>query len=380
MNIRNLAKILIPHGIYLWLSQRKNKKSEYVNDWLEEIDTQDSVDNSTVEPKQIISVQGFGYSGSGAIVDVMREYECNRVWGGYDIENTPVDSKKEIKQQPRAEIDIMRLSGGILELEKLITEQNVFIKDAAIRRFISLVDSWLALQSDNAIILSKGFKNAIKQFLGSIIDFKIPVGNKNPYNYHLYKNSLTSNNYIFFLKEITVMDYQKYARSFLENIFKLGGGKDILVLDQFCMDFNLDMNNLLKYVNNLKVIQIYRDPRDVYMTACEHNVEWIPTNSIEEFVKWYKICHKCIDNKKSNEQLLIIRFEDIVNDYDNTIDIIQKFTNITHSQHVNKLKFFDPAISKKNIGIWRNAEGSKKTFVEGIYNSLPEFCYQKNKI
>lgn len=38
------------------------------------------------------------------------------------------------------EINFMRLAGGIFEIEKLIESKNMFVNDALINRFISLID------------------------------------------------------------------------------------------------------------------------------------------------------------------------------------------------------------------------------------------------
>lgn len=52
--------------------------------------------------------------------------------------------------------------------------------------------------------------------------------------------------------------------------------KKFLVLDQFLSDTEYDLKKYSNYISNLKTIMVYRDPRDVYMTAKNLNIPWIP--------------------------------------------------------------------------------------------------------
>ena len=56
---------------------------------------------------------------------------------------------------------------------------------------------------------------------------------------------------------------------------------------------------------------------------------------------------------KSGSIVLKIRFEDLVNDYNNSKILIEKLIQKSDSDHIHKYKFFNPNKSKNNIGLWK---------------------------
>ena len=54
------------------------------------------------------------------------------------------------------------------------------------------------------------------------------------------------------------------------------------------------------------------------------------------------------------DHVLLISFEKLVEKYNYTKKIIEEFIGITENDHINELKFFNPDISNKNIGIYQN--------------------------
>lgn len=109
MNYKWLIAQLLPYRITKYIKSKKRFSIiKFRHHNCERYDT-------LGEKKDIISVQGFGYSGSGAVVDLLREYQNFTVWGIFEA-----DSHSSNIQQPKnqitKEIDFLRLSGGLFEL------------------------------------------------------------------------------------------------------------------------------------------------------------------------------------------------------------------------------------------------------------------------
>jgi len=91
------------------------------------------------------------------------------------------------------------------------------------------------------------------------------------------------------------------------------------------------------------------------------------TGSVDKFIKWHK---KVRENKKNidSNNVLFLKFEDLVLNYKNSIDKISKF--IGHNFiHIDQNKYFIPKISIKNIGIWKQYK--KQEEINKIRIELP---------
>ena len=78
---------------------------------------------------------------------------------------------------------------------------------------------------------------------------------------------------------------------------------------------------------------------------------------IGDFIKYQKALYKRLEQQKkevANDRFLIIRFEDLVLKYDDSVNTIFTFLNIDHKLHSRKKTIFIPEISKRNIGLWKN--------------------------
>ena len=63
--------------------------------------------------RHIVSVEGFGATGASAVVDLIREYDGQSVLGTVDPEGSQTDPGEDC-----GEIDFLRLTGGLLQLEQ----------------------------------------------------------------------------------------------------------------------------------------------------------------------------------------------------------------------------------------------------------------------
>ncbi len=311
----------------------------------------------------IISVQGLGFSGSGAVVDLLREYSCCKTFGGIDNEG----SKAKGKQPDSGEMDFLRYSGGLFEIEKFIEDDNIYIKDALIKRLKCTLDSCSFFASSDAKLLAN-------QFYNQIIDFEIDTFGHADINGNT-TDRLRNDCNIKVMKNLSVDDYITICRQFLTLLFNCYHQDKYryIALDQLCSDCNFNYTHYLKYVPNLKIIVSYRDPRDVYTYAITKNVPWIAHQTVSQFIKWYK--HQTKNLNLNSSDYLVVQFEKLVCNYDEQLKRIEEYLHLTPGQHDSMKSCFDPCSSRGNIGIWKNF-GGKKDDLNQIAVQLKEFCYE----
>lgn len=100
----------------------------------------------------------------------------------------------------------------------------------------------------------------------------------------------------------------------------------------------------------------------------------MPQN-VEDFVFWYNDKNKNLDKyiNSNDSRQLVLRFEELVLNYDESLSKILNFLNIDKSHHIAPKAQFRPEVSIKNIGLYKNAENKKA--IEYIYTHLKDYCY-----
>lgn len=356
MEIKDIARRILPYG---YISQRYNARNFELERLIQESD--DVIDLSISELskfKTIVSVQGFGYSGSGAVVDLLREYSNCQVIGYVSVEGS-----KTSKKASMAEVDIIRLSGGLFEIENYIDSTNAFHNNALINRTIKLFAS-------SPLSRIPEIQKLYVSFLKTIIDFSIPNLSKPYYNGYLYNPGDQSS--IYFLKQMTKEQFRIICGNFLNHIFNYfhSQGCDYFVADQLYSDGIFDMHRNQSYTHNLKVIFIPRDPRDLYAWTNYKKVEWIP-QKLEAFIKWYKIMYRNLHDCKSDA--LIIQYEGMCLDYENECKKVVKFLGLDERMHTSKCQCFNPDSSKRFVNLWKTSNMPTKDF-DQIKSELSEYC------
>ena len=119
MNIRHLIKQLMP----LSLAQRYMARNSFATKFKQTGYNENcEFPDEESKFKTIVSVQGFGYSGSGALIDFFREYPKFAVLGYVDVKGEGGGYTPKSMQQ--SEIDFIRLSGGLFEIEKYLESKR----------------------------------------------------------------------------------------------------------------------------------------------------------------------------------------------------------------------------------------------------------------
>ena len=189
----------------------------------------------------------------------------------------------------------------------------------------------------------------------------------------------------------TKMKFDKETRKYLEKIIKdLIGDLNIeehtIALPKAINPYRYDeIEKVINYFEDCKVIVVDRDPRDIYLELKRSGKErYIPISSDPQkkanaFIKLFKSMRNEQEKLKSNKNVLLLRFEDLCIDYDETLRKIYDFLQINEKKHISKRKYFNPDESIRNVSLWTNASKNEKDVITIIEKELNEFLYQGQK-
>jgi hypothetical protein len=168
------------------------------------------------------------------------------------------------------------------------------------------------------------------------------------------------------------------ARTFIGSLFEetklFKEGKNIVLdgaIDLYA--FKRQMN----YFPNAKMIIVDRDPRDMYADLLTGQFiigqELSKTHDWKIYVRYFKH-NRPSEEVLQAENVLQLHFEDLVLHYDMTVKRIMDFLGLEEKDHVNSKKFFDPAISKKKVGLWKTKLNEEEK--AGLAKELAEYLNQ----
>ena len=99
---------------------------------------------------------------------------------------------------------------------------------------------------------------------------------------------------------------------------------------------------------------------------------WIPKKP-HDFVAWYRYNLKGFVSTQKSSSMMVVRFEELVLQYSITVTKVLRFLGIDEDKHIHPKKYFNPEISKKNIGLWKSF--ANQDSIDLIYRELRDFCY-----
>lgn len=178
----------------------------------------------------------------------------------------------------------------------------------------------------------------------------------------------------------TYIDKEKFyqeTKKFTNKLFNIANKekKDFLIVDQLISPSNV--NRYLNYFDDIKVIIVERDPRDLYIASKQIYCEGIiPVDTVEDFCKWYQITrehrkHEMMDKNK----VLLINFEDLIYNYNESTQKVMKFLGLNARNHIEKYKYFDPKKSIRGTKLIERFPKFKKD-VNYIEKHLSEYIYE----
>lgn len=347
----------------------------------------------------IVDVTGFGWSGSGAVHDLLREYD--------DVQFASFDD---------FEFTLLYQVDGIADLEYKLCQKHCRYGDSdkAISRFLTLVKALEDTKGFKYNELFKGqFYNICEKYIKKLTQVEFEARNFDdvmskgfrekryiferaiwsrllcnrliyPIMQKLFHRNLVNeivkpNKHRIFLS-YNPEKFLETTQEFMEDLlsfFQINNPKQLpLVTDQF---FPPDgPEPYFKYVKEpAKCIVVKRDPRDLYLLAkfAYNSIFPIPTNTIDDFIVFYR---KTIEETitPDTDKHITINFEELVYNYDETVKKIETFIGAT--SHCKKNQFFDPNKSINNTQLF-NYYTDCKDDVAKIVSALPSSLFPFEK-
>lgn len=359
---KNIVKECMPVSMARWYMKKRSfatgfKNSAYTNGGI--------IEPQSPKYKSVVSVQGFNYSGSGAVIDLLREYPKFTVLGYVD---TAEDSGGYTpKSMQLSEIDFIRLAGGLFEIEKFLDCDNHFLNDALLNRTVQ------CFGSSSLYRYSDEVRDLMYRFFSQITSLR--TENLEMVYNNAYTVGLNETPDIYYLKKMTKESYYELCRNFLTAVFNTfhQEGKEYLAADQLLADHEYKYARNKEYIPNIKTILVPRDPRDTYTWAVIRKQPHMEHSSVERFISWYKHMYVNVEPSKEKEGCLITRYENLVLDYDAQEKRINDYLELSPEEHKLRQQYFRPEFSKRFVGIYKDLEGHDRDLAI-IKDQLSDYC------
>lgn len=334
----------------------------------------------------IVSTCGFGSTGSSAVSDYLME-----------CDNTQVMDK--------VEFTLTSCVDGLCDLEYHLMKQHARQHEGitAIQRFQARIKSFEKRWKKRTGITYKSIEQFTEEFLDRITQVKYigmspriyKGGNK--FVNEKFGDAILLRRIIKPLekKKVIKKDYYGYpfgevrlsihpadfyvaAQEYVKNILS-GMGADfnkMIVLDQAFS--GVDPAASFPFYEDPYAIVVDRDPRDMYIFAKKVLLttgRFMPTDTVENFITYYKLLRDNQPYKQPNERCLLVRFEEMVYDYENTVNRIDKFLNVTNTR---RKTVFVPEMSAANTNLVKKFPEFAED-VEKIEKELKEYLFDFDK-
>lgn len=337
---------------------------------------------------KVITCASYGGTGSGVVTDLVSEFKGSYCPGDFEFR-------------------FIQDYDGITTLESaLIDNHHRLNSDIAIRRFKHIIDH----QSSTGPLpkYEKFFNGKFKEISYKYIDSITDLTWKGYWEHHQVDKSVASQ-ILFYkvyprIKKIFRKPSEKsysnqppkqqmyFAYPTREAFYRKTkaytnelcsaidpeGKYDFIFMDQLVPPENI--SRYFNYFDNLKVIVVDRDPRDLYILN-EHSWKesWIPSQDIDIYIKWFKLLREHQKHQGEDpERVLRIQFEDVVVKYDESVEKIIKFLGLRPEDHIEKKKYFNPDRSIKNMRLYKKiSDKNELDKIKRIEKELSEYCYNE---
>jgi hypothetical protein len=340
------------------------------------------------DPKYIISTAtGYGCTGSSAVNDLLKEftnlYVCNEdsLWILQDFDAISDLEYFLIDGNHRSKTNL-----AIKKFEKFTKKKRVIFDRIFGKKFNYITKRYLKSITD-----ARFKKQIMPQEVSSLL-LRFWIFKASPQIqrvFYLIKKIFFLQKKIKFIarfpyveKTYTVPNKKKfyentkkYTNELFKNIQKNKKTKH-LHFDQLLPAMN--SQRYFNYLDNVKVIIVDRDPRDLYILNEEvwrGDFAMCDTSDVNQFISWYKNIRAHRVFEKRNKNIKYINFEDLIYNYEKTIRSISIFLGISQKNHYNKKNYFIPENSKLETRTWlQYPKYSKETTL--IEKELSNFCYK----
>lgn len=330
---------------------------------------------------KILACAGFGYTGSSIVSDYLSEYENIDVRAG------------------SFEFRFLHDYGGVSFLEdSLVNNYHKQSSDGAIHQFLKLIDYYsgnIFAKKYNKWFGGK-FKDISEEFVDELIDanwkgwlethaieqsslVRLICYQIIPRIKHFVYRGRIAHYYpqdMIYFSSPNKEYFQYCVKLYLNKLFSVidpNHEKEYLYFDQIVPPTNIE--RYLDYFDDIKVIVVDRDPRDLYIQNKFLTKEsWIP-NDVNTFIKVYRGQRRNIVKEPRNSNVMRINFEYAIYYYEDFENEIMAFLGLNKLQHINPKKSFNPMISIKNTKLWEKYDIDQRD-LDRISEDLKEYCFQ----
>lgn len=333
----------------------------------------------------LVVPRGFGHSGSGVIGDLLSEYDGTTVFGGADPDGSGRFAGVGQVNEESFEVDLFKAPGGVADLASAFGASRAWGKFKLLN-FVHVVES--LYREPHIPIYDRAFLERSRRFVADLtaaswrsvtpmaenrfFEMPVPPPDADPLltnPLYSWRENLAES---FVLKDLTEDAYVSLAHDYLRDVLGRIPSKPLLVMDQM-LSVDLPLDLCERYVGPFKMIAVWRDPRDVFCTGWARQMPWIP-NEPKAFVAWYRSLGIDALRKTHDSRLLVLRFEDLVLKYEESVSRVEAFLGLSASAHKRPRSAYDPTRSAKNIGIWRSFPDHAA--MDEIRRGLLDFCFE----
>lgn len=181
-------------------------------------------------------------------------------------------------------------------------------------------------------------------------------------------------------KEITYCSHpteEKFlscTKDYIQKLFSsICGDAEIVMVDQIVASTNIA--RYLRYFNDIKVVLVDRDPRDIFVLEKYVWKDGVIPTDVDIFCKWFEYTrsHRRTENLDT-EQIIFIKFEDMVYHYDETEKKLIQRLNLDSKKHMGRKGYFNPDVSINNTQVWKRVKCNPKE-IEYIEKKLQQYLY-----
>ena len=292
-------------------------------------------------------VAGYGWSGSGAVIDALREIKSVKT---FDVEYRAIKDPY-----------------GLIDLERALTDNwDLLNSDFALQNFIKLSEmhgnknaKYTKYRMSYGEKINKNFSQLTDKYVQSLIKSDLRFTWWQRYIHSTWFENIWAK-FIARLGVVpvgylTIADKEEFLAKttlYLENLFDLRD-EALVVLDQAVSPNNIELG--LKYFKNPRMIVVDRNPYDV-LADLRVNMALMgkkdARNSVDDFITFYRESRSSL-RKVLPDRVKLVMFEDLVNNYSTIRSEIIDFIGLEQAKSLATFSIFDPKKSAKNIGIYK---------------------------
>ncbi len=325
----------------------------------------------------IVGVCGLGNTGSFAVVDLLREYD--EIYYNKDL----------------YEFSLCYCPDGLLDLEYHLFQcpSRFQGSDMAFHRFENLTDNFFYYWEKER---KKKVKKLTKEYIDSITQVSwngtwgFRCSNYGTIKLFIYKvffklrPIIGEKPFIWYVNErmrysVKPENFYEASKKYISDVIESTDWPmdKIMVIDQAFSGDNPEQ--CFKFYNDPYAIVVDRDPRDLYiLSKCEINSDsrWIPTDSVTDFITYYKNMRERRDVLKNPTRVLYVQYEKLIYEYEETKKEIEAFLHI--KMHNKKNQYLKVMESINNTQLF-NKHPELLSDVKVIEKELSEWLFDYSK-